>query len=428
MNWATRLWARLYPKERLDELPTFDQVRFVTLVNIGWFGIPLLALLIAINLVFKNYDRALNNLVTISLYVFPTLWLTYRYKLKLASWYWISTMYVAAVWGLYTRLLAHVDVHIEMYFIMIALFSILLLEGKISVIVSILMAISYATARLLVFRQLNLPFEIGQFNSGIGVFIVLTYVTYTVKKIAGTIQEVVQQQYKQLQQKNHELGELNHVKDKLFAIIGHDLRSPIVSLKIQLMNVQKGYATAQQYEKASAQLQQTVDGVFVTLDNLLNWALLQRGGIRVHPTHFDLSEIGESILQLYSAELPGKQLTVTTHYETAPVAADEHQVTIIARNLLHNAIKFTPKGGHIQLSTRQQNGRSQFIIQDSGIGMTAAEQLEQTTSIGATSYGTAGEKGTGLGLEISREFVRLNKGQLLIDSIPGQGTTVTVEF
>ncbi|QMW02375.1 sensor histidine kinase [Spirosoma foliorum] len=427
MSLITRLRTRLYPKDRLDALPTFDRVRFVTLANIGWFGIPLLALLITINLVFHNYDRALNNLVTISLYLFPTLWLIYRYKLKLASWYFICAMYVAAIWGLYTRLIVHVDVHLEMYFIMIALFSIILLDDKASVIVPVFMAISYVTARLLVLRQLNLPFEIGQFNSGLGVFIVLTYVTYTVKKIATTIQEVVQQQNKQLQQKNHELSESNLVKDKLFAILGHDLRSPIVSLKVQLMNVQKGYTTTEQYAEANTRLQLTVDNVFSTLDNLLNWTQLQRGGIYVTPTQFDLQEVAQSVLLLYNFEVPNKQLTVTTLYEPAPIIADEYQLTIVARNLIQNAIKFTPKGGHIQVSTRQLNGRSQLIIQDTGVGMPKSIGMP-TRPIGTSSYGTAGEKGTGLGLEISREFVRLNNGQLLIDSVLGMGTTVTMEF
>ncbi|WP_460953694.1 sensor histidine kinase [Spirosoma litoris] len=310
---------------------------------------------------------------------------------------------------------------------MITLFSIILLDDKASVIVPVFMAISYITARLLVLRQLNLPLEIGQFNSGLGVFIVLTYVTYTVKRIATTIQEVVQQQNKQLQQKNHELSESNLVKDKLFAILGHDLRSPIVSLKVQLMNVQKGYTTTEQYAEANTRLQLTVDSVFSTLDNLLNWTQLQRGGIHVTFTQFDLQEVAQSVLLLYNFEVPNKQLTVTTLYEPAPVLADEHQLTIVARNLIQNAIKFTPKGGHIQLSTRQLNGRSQLIIQDTGVGMPKSIGME-TRPIGASSYGTAGEKGTGLGLEISREFVRLNNGQLLIDSVLGMGTTVTMEF
>lgn len=302
-----------------------------------------------------------------------------------------------------------------------------LLEGKKPLIVSVFLAINYLLARLLVFNYLHLPFEVGQLLNGVGIFVALIYISYTVRKTAVTIQEVIQQQNGQLHQTNQKLSELNRVKDKLFAILGHDLRSPIASLKVQLLNVQKGYSSVQQHEKATVQLQQTVDGVYITLDNLLNWAQLQQGGIHVHPTHFDLSEIAESTLQLYSTEIPGKQLTITAHYETAPVTADEYHLTIIARNLLQNAIKFTPIGGHIQLSTRQQRGHSQLIIQDSGIGMPKAFQ-KPVKGIGLSSYGTAGEKGTGLGLEISREFVRLNKGELLIDSIPGQGTTVTIEF
>jgi two-component system sensor histidine kinase/response regulator len=427
MDWVTKLQARLYPKEYPADLSTVDRVRFITLLNIGLFGTLLLVIVVTINLIYQKYDRALDNVLNISAYLVPTIWLTYRYKLKQASWYLIIAMYISTIRGLSARIIAQADVHIELGFILIGLFSIVLLERKPSLLISIFLAINYLIARLLVFHYLHIPVEIGQLLNGFGVFIALIYVSAVVKKTAVTIQNVIQQQNKQLQEKNLELSELNHVKDKLFSILGHDLRSPIVSLKIQLLNVQKGYTSAQQYEEASIRLQQTVDGVFTTLDNLLNWALLQRGGIRVNPTQFDLSEIAQSVLQLYNVDFPSKQLAVTTDYEAAPVTADEYQLTIVARNLLQNAIKFTPIGGNIQLITRRLNGRSQLIVQDSGIGMPTISQTVPN-GIGTSNYGTEGEKGTGLGLEISREFVRLNKGQLLIDSILGRGTTVTMEF
>lgn len=84
MTWLTQLRAKLYPKNRLDELSAFDRIRFITLLNIGGFGLFILAIAITINIVYGKYDRAFDNLTNISAYLLPTLWLTYRYKLQLA--------------------------------------------------------------------------------------------------------------------------------------------------------------------------------------------------------------------------------------------------------------------------------------------------------------------------------------------------------
>ncbi|MEZ0541300.1 sensor histidine kinase [Fibrella arboris] len=419
MRWLSRLWARLVPEEGLDALPTVDRVRFITLLNIGWFGLLMGLVSILFNIAYQHYDRAFTSVFSLSAYLLPTLWLTYRYKLYLASWYLLGATYISTVRGFYARLMAHADVHLELHFMVIGVLSIILLDRKSSWFLSTFMAISYLAARLLIFHFVPLPFEVGQLLNGALLFITIIYAGHIARQAALHIQQLTIDQ-------NEELSALNSTKNKLFAIVGHDLRSPLAALKVQLSALAHEQTTAAGPDERYTRMLQLADDVYNTTDNLLSWSTLQRGTLRSWPTSFDLPVAIEAAHQLFGSAIQQKQLTVNSRYEPAPVTADEQQLHIVARNLLHNAIKFTPPGGRIRLSTGQQNGRAVLTIQDSGIGM-SPEKLASSSAL-ASERGTLGESGTGLGLDICREFVRLNKGELLIDSAPGNGTTVTVRF
>ncbi|WP_179830227.1 sensor histidine kinase [Spirosoma fluviale] len=269
-------------------------------------------------------------------------------------------------------------------------------------------------------QYLHLPFEVGQLLNGFSVFSCIIYFNYFTQKLIKSAQD-------ELIRKNEQLTETNNIKDKLFGIIGHDLRSPVASLKTQLMGVQDGYIAPQDFQQRTGQLMQMVDGVYLALDNLLHWSMLQRDHLLARPTQLNLTELMESVLHLYTAELKDKNLSLSTYFQNAPTVADELQLQIVLRNLLHNAIKFTPQGGSIHISTGRQANSCWLSIKDSGVGMSFTRPASLLGQV-VPGRGTAGEKGTGLGLELCREFIRLNQGQLLIDSELGKGTTVTIHL
>jgi signal transduction histidine kinase len=242
-----------------------------------------------------------------------------------------------------------------------------------------------------------------------------------------TIGRLLATQKAEIEDKANQLQQLNTLKDKLFGIIAHDLRSPIANLKLQLMGVQEGYISATNFSQRTSTLAQMVDDVYVTLDNLLHWSMLQRSSLRVHPVETDLAELADAVVRLYRNECQAKQLTLSTQLAPTMAKVDEHQVQIVIRNLFQNAIKFTPEGGHIWLTTGHDDGQAVVVIRDSGVGMEPDSQPVHNGQV-LSSRGTAGERGTGLGLELCREFVRLNQGQLAIDSRPGSGTTITIRF
>ncbi|MGF7216719.1 signal transduction histidine kinase [Spirosoma lacussanchae] len=234
-------------------------------------------------------------------------------------------------------------------------------------------------------------------------------------------------QKEDIEDKANQLQAANALKDNLFTIIGHDLRSPIASLKAQLTGIKEGFVSPDAFSARVSLLSQKVDSVYTTLDNLLHFSLLQQKGLHSRLTQVELAETIESVVQLYDAEIRAKQLIVHKTYSPVVVWADEHQLHIIGRNILQNAIKFTPAGGSIQLITRRQNDYAVLLIKDSGVGMETSQPADQANRH-LSRRGTAGEHGTGLGLQICRELVQLNKGQLHFESTPGQGTTVTVGF
>lgn len=420
-----RLWTRLSPTDKLSSLSRLDKLRFSVLIHFCLFGVGMMLCVLMANVIGHKYDRILDNLGVLVLGMLPTLWLTYQLRLKVASWYFMAEWYLNASLSFYRQLMSSQAIDVELSYVSICFFALVLLEGKASLIVAIVAALHYFAAKVLLIYVLHLPIELGHFTNGFIMFCVIIYFSQQIKGTLSEIVKLIDGQNTQLVQQNEELKQLDSLKNKLFAILGHDLRSPIATLKILLQNVARNNTFSNAVNEDYKRLRQMVDAVYITIDNLLNWATLQCDGALVRPKNIDLSEIVEMVLQLYETELQVKQLTVKAQLTPTPAKADEHQLEIVVRNLLQNAIKFTPAGGLIQVSTRPANGQAMIVIQDSGIGMSINEQAERNRVV-STRLGTAGEKGTGLGLVVCRELVRLNQGEILFDSVPGQGTTVTV--
>jgi len=221
------------------------------------------------------------------------------------------------------------------------------------------------------------------------------------------------------------------VKDKVFSIIAHDLRSPLRSL-INLMEMfGKDYITHNQLKEQLPKLSsQLVDTTNMT-ENLLTWAKAQLKGINAIPESFSLEHPLRDSVNVYHAKIGEKGLKIDWHgmEKETQVYADLEMTKTIFRNILHNAIKFSPTGGKISIKT-ESNGsytRIAFTDEGSGIEEELIENILQKGEIRSKS-GTSGEEGTGLGLLITKELVDLNKGKLYIESQKDRGSTFTVEL
>jgi signal transduction histidine kinase/ligand-binding sensor domain-containing protein len=239
--------------------------------------------------------------------------------------------------------------------------------------------------------------------------------------------ELLSSQALTLEENNEQLKNLNSTKNKLFSIISHDLRSPFhIILGFQSLLVRK-YNEFSDNErlKMLRQLNSTSNQVYYLLENLLNWAKIQTSSIKHTPVRFNLKNVILRKSDLYWDIADVKGIVINQEIPEELFAfADVALLETAVRNLINNAIKFTPTGGSILIRARESQNMITISIIDSGVGMTA-NQVEALFNIEQTQsrYGTIGEKGSGLGLVLCKEFVEKNGGTITVVSQPGQGSS-----
>lgn len=244
--------------------------------------------------------------------------------------------------------------------------------------------------------------------------------------------KLVSQQGKQLEEQKQDLQELVQTKDKMFSIISHDLRGPLHSLSSlsSLMNEVIEFNSKEEMMIIGQSMDKSLKSVTSLLDNLLEWSMQEQGHTPYSPSKFNPQEVFEELLEIFENSAMAKEIKIYNEIENCPqIFADKNTFSTIFRNLIGNAIKFTDKGGTIKICCTKIQNRQVFAVSDTGIGI-AEDKLKNIFTLKEfkNSYGTANEKGTGLGLHLAYEFVKLNKGTISVESEVGKGTTFFVEF
>lgn len=226
---------------------------------------------------------------------------------------------------------------------------------------------------------------------------------------------------------NDELASANKNKDKFFSIISHDLRSPLSGIMSLLDLIVSDYESLEEDERKEIlnEAAKTSKSTFTLMENLLDWSRIQTGQINYDPQKVSLNLLMNNIRDLYSQKLKEKGLSL--NFEIEPeffVFADLNMTETILRNLISNAIKFTSEFGLIMVSYDQQDQEILIKVKDTGVGMTEKQvshlfKIEETNS----TIGTAGERGTGLGLLLCKELVEKQSGKIWIESEVNKGTT-----
>lgn len=230
-----------------------------------------------------------------------------------------------------------------------------------------------------------------------------------------------------LQKQKEELDNINKTKDKMFLIIGHDLRGPIGNLKslIEMLLEDEEIARDKSLMETFNIFMKSVQSVSDLLENLLLWAKSQRNDISFNPENISINAIVNRNLQLFKtvADHKGVKLKFDLN-ENFDVFADKNMLMTVVRNLISNAIKYTPKRGTIKITVKRELNFTKIEISDSGVGFNeeTANKIFDTRNFYTTS-GTNNEAGSGLGLLLSKEFVEINGGKIWADSTPGEGAT-----
>lgn len=256
-------------------------------------------------------------------------------------------------------------------------------------------------------------------------------VRYRTQALEGANEELIQTNEEllltteQLDAQGQELKELNQTKDRLFAIISHDLRSPINSLK-GLMSLMWGKnISTEEFFKFSKKLKHGIEHAHFMLHNLLDWANSQFHGMKTNPQYLELVVLALENQLLFQEVSQNKNIQIIIDIEIdIKVYADEDHVNLLLRNLLSNALKFTEAEGVVRICAKSIEKYCEISVADTGIGMSVAlvENLFNTLS-GHSQEGTNGEKGVGLGLTLCKEFVEKNGGIIRVESKEGEGTT-----
>ena len=228
------------------------------------------------------------------------------------------------------------------------------------------------------------------------------------------------------------LERLNETKDKFFSIISHDLRGPVSSLfgvGGLIRHFVKEKNNDQLLEMAD-HMETSVERLSNLLDNLLNWAMQQQGHFPNVPEKVDVTGMIEEIIGMFSNMANGKHIAITTHVsDTIFLWVDRNSVHTILRNLINNAIKFTSDGGKIDVNAAIDEDMVEIRVSDTGVGIPQSKlnKLFNLNGEGGT-YGTSGEKGLGLGLQLVKEFMEMNNGTISAESEENAGTTFIVRL
>ncbi|MDY0103937.1 MAG: HAMP domain-containing sensor histidine kinase [Lentimicrobium sp.] len=224
--------------------------------------------------------------------------------------------------------------------------------------------------------------------------------------------------------KTKALRSSNKTKDKLFSVISHDLRGPLANLTAMVQLLKNGDATESEFKEILPGLTGQINQTNELLENLLNWSKTNLQETKTNPETINLRSIASEITLLYKAQTDDKQLIIENNIESSLLAfADRNMVQIIIRNIFSNAIKFSHIKGNISLDSRAENDFIYISIKDEGIGIPKDKIKFLLTDDYSSTAGTIGEKGTGLGLILCRQFIEKNGGELWITSIQDKGST-----
>lgn len=256
-------------------------------------------------------------------------------------------------------------------------------------------------------------------------------------KVVGTFgisKDITQIKNAEIQLRKAEkiLQEANESKDKFFSILAHDLINPfnsLIGLSEWLVDEFNELTDDEKLDMVR-KIHRTSESAYALLENLLDWARMQKGSIRMNPEILRVDHIISEVTDINHLHAFNKKIEIKTDIEgDIKLLIDPNMFRTIVRNLVSNAIKFTQPEGAVLIKAIEENHRVIISVKDNGIGMDK-ETLERLFKISekVKTYGTADESGTGLGLIIVREFVEKNHGTLSVESTEGKGSTFSICF
>ncbi len=243
-------------------------------------------------------------------------------------------------------------------------------------------------------------------------------------------QEVINLQKNELEDQNQELKKIDKGKNMLFSIIGHDLKSPMVTISTMLDLLSKDLINEEERKNLLDRLKKSTITTLDLLENLLKWAMLNTTNVTFNKEDIDLVELAKQERKNVNERINQKGLKLELKLdESLIIHADKRMIETAMRNIISNAIKFTPTGGQISIFGERSDDCVTLYISDTGVGMDK-EQQEKLFAVGHKNVteDTEGHISTGFGLTLTKELIEQNGGTIQVESIPASGTTFELNF
>jgi len=269
-------------------------------------------------------------------------------------------------------------------------------------------------------------------TTGLVLFIAVAYVVFVLYRNNARKNKALTQLNHKINRQRQDLEAMNKTQAKLFSIISHDIRAPL-SVFNSTGRVIRNHVKKQQFaaiEQVALEIEKNTTITSHLLDNLLAWSLESQQEFMLSPAPLMATALLQEMQQVYQGVAQNKGIDFSVQVQGQPqLWADRNSTLTILRNLINNALKFTPPGGQVQVSAQQSQGQVVFTIKDTGAGL-SPEQLQSIRQQQSPprQQGTGGEAGLGLGLRLVHEFVLRNQGSLEVQSQPGQGSTFTLKL
>jgi signal transduction histidine kinase len=247
-----------------------------------------------------------------------------------------------------------------------------------------------------------------------------------------TRNEEIENQNHKIALQNKQLSDTIQLKNRIFSVIAHDLRSPVVNI-LYMLNLLKEKEYKEKYDTFANSSIQYAQLVISLLENMLVWGRGQEDKIKFSPEKRDLADIILTNLSIFKETADKKEISVNfTQVGSSIAYFDKDLLDIIIRNLLSNSVKYTPRGGRISILLKDKTVNNKSImlkICDNGVGIPETKQKYLFTSTEIVSTpGTEDEKGTGLGLKLCQELVRINNGSIAVESKVGEGSCFIISL
>ena len=228
------------------------------------------------------------------------------------------------------------------------------------------------------------------------------------------------------------MEQLNSTKDRFFSIISHDIRGPVQAFNgvSRMIKFMVDNDQVSELRELADQIDESADRLSSLLDNLLNWAVQQQGQINYVPEKISVNEMINELTGTFTNMAQAKNIELKQDVpEGLCLWSDQNTTNTILRNLINNALKFTEENGKIEVIAKEEDDLVSIEVADTGVGI-PTDKMEKLFQLEAkkSTWGTDGEKGLGLGLQLVKEFVDMNKGSISVSSEEGKGTTFVIKL